>query len=123
MLEQPAQAVGDDADGGVAESRGLALDVVGGAKQRVMRFLVEAGPFDLLPRGFEPLAFGMHPVGELVRQLGQSRFGARDRIVIRVGHMHDGFAQPVRRRDHLVVGIGLDGWRCASLRAIVRGRS
>ena len=34
VLDQPAQAVGDGCDQREAEGRGLALDVVGGVKQR-----------------------------------------------------------------------------------------
>ena len=73
------------ANAGIAEGRGLALDVVSGAEQLVMGFFGEAEPLDVLPRGVEPLALGMHPVGEFVRQLRQRRFGARDRIVVAIG--------------------------------------
>ena len=59
--------MGDGADRGITERGGLAFDVVGGAKQRIVGLLGEAGAFDFLPRRFEPLAFGMHPVGEFVR--------------------------------------------------------
>ena len=42
VLDQPAQAVGGRRDERIAEGRGLALDVVGGVKQRVAGRLVEA---------------------------------------------------------------------------------
>ena len=42
VLEQPAQAFGDAGDLGIAERRGFAFDVVGGAEQRVVRLLGEA---------------------------------------------------------------------------------
>ena len=42
VLDQPAQAVGDRRDQRIAEGRGLALDVVRGAEQRVARCLVDA---------------------------------------------------------------------------------
>jgi hypothetical protein len=59
--------MGDDADRRITERGGLALDVVGGAEQRIVRLLGEAGPFEFLSRRFEPFAFGMHPAGEFVR--------------------------------------------------------
>ena len=69
MLDQPAQAVGGTDDGGITERAGFALDVVGGAEQYVVGLLGEAVALDVLPRGVEPLALGIHPAGELARQL------------------------------------------------------
>ena len=71
-------------DFGIAERGGLALDVMGGAEQRIVRLFVKANALDVLARRFQTLAFRLHPGGELRRQLDQRRFGARDRIVIGV---------------------------------------
>ena len=84
VLEQPAQALGDAGDFGIAERGGLALDVVGGAKQRVVRLLGKAQRADVLARAFRDARIPLHPAGELGRQLDQRRFGARDRIVVAV---------------------------------------
>ena len=57
--------------------------------------LGEAEPLHLLPRGFEPLAFGIHPAGEFAGKLRQRSLGARDRIVIRIGRRRQRLAQLV----------------------------
>ena len=65
MLEQPAKALGDAGHRGIAERGGLALDVVRGAEQLLVRLLGEALAHDVLARRFEAFAFGVHPGGEL----------------------------------------------------------
>ena len=81
MLDEPAQAVGNTGDGGIAERAGFALDVMGGAEQHLVGLLGEAVALDVLPRGFQPVALGIHPAGEFARQFGQCRFGARHRVI------------------------------------------
>ena len=113
VFEEPAQAVGDAGGRGIAERRSLALDVVRGAEQRLVRLLGKALPRDVLAHRFEALAFGVHPRGELGRKLDQRRFGARDRIVVGFRGRRDGLAQFVRRRDHFMIGV------CRDRRSIV----
>ena len=72
------------------------------------RLLGEAVALDVLPRSFKPVALGLHPAGEFARQLRQCRFGARHGIVDDVAGRRQNLAQLVRRRDHLVVGVGRD---------------
>ena len=108
MLDEPAQAFGGTDDGGETERAGFALDVVGGAEQYVVGLLGEAVALDVLPRGFKPIALRIHPAGEFARQLGQCRFGARHGVVHDVAAGRQSLAQLVRRRDHLVIGVGGD---------------
>ena len=84
MLNQAAEAIGRAGDRGIAEGSGLALDIMGGAEQFVVRLFVEAVALDVLTRRFQPFAFGMHPAGEFGGKLRQGLFGACDRIVMRI---------------------------------------
>ena len=111
VFEKPAQAFGDAGGLGIAERCGFALDVVGGAEQRLVRLLGDAELLDVPARRFEALAFGLHPCRKFGRELDQRRFGARDRIVVAFRGRRNGLAQFVRRRDHFMVGISRDRWR------------
>jgi hypothetical protein len=104
VLEQPAQALGCADDCRIAERSGFSLDVVRGAKQIGMGLFGEALAHHLLSRRFQALAFALHPRGEFAGKVRQRRFGARHRIVIRCGRLHDGLGQRVRGRDDFVVG-------------------
>ena len=108
MFKEPAQAVGDADDFGIAERGGFAFDVMGGAEQRIVRMFGHAEKLDRLPRRLDALAFGLHPVAEFGRELNQSRFGPRHRIVVVGAGRRNGLAQLVRRRDHFVVGVSDD---------------
>ena len=51
MLDEPAQAFGGTGDSGETERTGFALDVMGGAEQRVVSLLGETIALDVMPRG------------------------------------------------------------------------
>ena len=110
VLDEPAQAFGGTDDSGKTERAGFALDVMGGAEKHVVALLGEAVALDVLPRGFQPVALGLHPAGEFARQFRQRRFGARHRIVDDVAGRRQNLAQLVRRRDHFVIGVSGDRW-------------
>ena len=64
MFDDPAQAFGGGAGGGKAERRGIALDVMGGAKQF---FAVVGGETVAMNGGVgggEPVGLDRHPVLE-----------------------------------------------------------
>jgi hypothetical protein len=77
---------------GKSERTGFAFDVVGGAKQDVVGLLGEAVALDVLPRGFKPIALGIHPAGEFARQFGQCRFSASHRIIDDVAGLRQNLA-------------------------------
>ncbi len=108
MFENPAQAFGGDASGRKAEGRGVALDVVSGAKQLAAGVRIEAL---LQDRGMccgKAVAFAAHPGLELAGEIGQRLFGARDGIVeLAIDDAADRVLQCVRRRDDLVIGESL----------------
>src|SRR5882672_6807300 len=65
MLDDSAQALGRNAGGGKSESGGVALDVMGGAKQLFAGGLGKAVLEDGGVGGREPVGFYLHPVLEL----------------------------------------------------------
>ncbi len=88
---------------------GVALDVMGGAKQlfarRAGKAVLEHGGVG----GREPVGFDRHPVLEFAGQAGKRLFGARDRIVeILVGDAPQHLAQRIGLRDDVMIGEGLD---------------
>ncbi len=58
MLKQPAQALGGAGNLRITESGDLALNVVRGAKQRIVGLFGKAQALDVLARAFEAFAFG-----------------------------------------------------------------
>ena len=109
VLDDPAQAFGGGAGGRISEGGGVALDVMGGAKQLFARV---AGKAVLENGGVsrrEPVGFDRHPVLEFAGQAGQGLFRARDRIVeILFVDTAQHLAQRIGLRDHVMVGEGLD---------------
>ncbi len=67
VFEQAAQTVGWAGQDRIAEGGGFASDVVGSAKQLVVRLVVKSLRGDVLARGFETLALGLHPAAKLAR--------------------------------------------------------
>ncbi len=109
VLDDPAEAFGGGAGGRVSERGGVALDVMGGAKQLfavvVRKTVLENGGVG----GREPVGLDRHPVLELAGQAGKRLFRARDRIVeILFGDAPQHLAQGIGLRDHVMVGEGLD---------------
>ena len=109
MFDDPAQAFGGGAGGRESECRGIALDVMGGAKQflagRVGEAVAENGGMGRR----EPVGLDRHPVLEFAGQAGKRLFGARHGIVeILFGDPPQHLAQRIGLRDHVMVGEGLD---------------
>ena len=105
MLDDAAQAFGGGAGGGEAEGGGVALDVVGGAKQLFAGVVGKAVAENGGMRGREPVGFDRHPVLEFAGQAGKRLFRAPDRIVeIGFGDAQQHLAQRIGLRDHVMVG-------------------
>ena len=107
MLDDPAQALGGGAGGGESEGGGVALDVMGGAKQLFAR---EAGEAVLENGGMrrrKASGFDHHPVLEFAGQARQRLFGTRDRIVeVPFGDAPQHVAQGIRLGDDVVIDEG-----------------
>ena len=88
---------------------GVALDVVGGAKQLFAVVVVEAVAQDNGMCGGKPVGLDRHPVLELARETCQRLLGARDGIIeVGFGNAQQHPAQRVGLRDDVMVGEGLD---------------
>src|SRR6476620_748672 len=91
--------------GGVPESCGVALDIMGGAKQLFARKLGKTVPENCGMGGREPVGLDSHPVLEFAGQAGKRFFGARNRVVeILFGDAPQYVLQRIRLRDPVMVG-------------------
>ena len=108
VLDDPAQALGGGAGGRVAEGGGVALDIMGGAKQLFAVLVRKAVLQNGGVRGREPVGLDRHPVLEFARQAGKGLFRALDGIVeILFLDAPQHLAQRIGLRDHVMVGEGL----------------
>ncbi len=109
VLDDPAQAVGGGGRGGISEGRGVALDVMGGAKQFLVGVFGKAVPDDGRVRGRKPVGLDHHPVLEFAGQAGKRLFRARDGVVeILFGDAAQHLAQRIGLGDDVMVSEGLD---------------
>jgi hypothetical protein len=109
VFDDPAQALCGGTCGGVPESGGVALDVMGGAKQLFARKLGKTVSENCGVCGREPVGLDSHPVIEFAGQTRKRFFGARNRVVeMLFGDAPQHVLQRIRLRDHVMVGECLD---------------